>query len=243
MDVSDDGVRWLEADLPGATGGLLDPARRPAQRSESHVNARLLRWGSALDADRDRPPGPRRRARNPRLTAPAATPRMSGIESQRSRMRPEADGHVVAEPGLAGLVFVADCLPVALAGPGRGRDPALRLARAGRRDRRPRRGGCRRHPRRDRPGDRALLLRGRGRGARRLRWRSETASPPAACSTCPRSRAACCARPGVEEIESADLCTSCEAELFFSHRRDAGRTGRQAGLVWIEGGKLSHAAA
>jgi copper oxidase (laccase) domain-containing protein len=39
---------------------------------------------------------------------------------------------------------------------------------------------------------------------------------------------------GVERIQSAGLCTSCEPELFFSHRRDAGRTGRQAGLVWIE---------
>ena len=34
----------------------------------------------------------------------------------------------------------------------------------------------------------------------------------------------------------AGLCTSCEPELFFSHRRDTGRTGRQAGIAWIEGG-------
>lgn len=39
---------------------------------------------------------------------------------------------------------------------------------------------------------------------------------------------------GVTEVEAADLCTSCEAELFFSHRRDGGTTGRQGGLVWIE---------
>ncbi|HEV7483536.1 MAG TPA: laccase domain-containing protein [Solirubrobacterales bacterium] len=39
---------------------------------------------------------------------------------------------------------------------------------------------------------------------------------------------------GVERVEMAGLCTSCEPELFFSHRRDAGRTGRQGGLVWIE---------
>jgi purine-nucleoside/S-methyl-5'-thioadenosine phosphorylase / adenosine deaminase len=42
-------------------------------------------------------------------------------------------------------------------------------------------------------------------------------------------------RAGVDQVESAGLCTSCESELFFSHRRDAGRTGRQAGLVWLEG--------
>jgi YfiH family protein len=41
---------------------------------------------------------------------------------------------------------------------------------------------------------------------------------------------------GVERIEAAELCTSCEEERFFSHRRDAGTTGRQAGLAWIEDG-------
>jgi copper oxidase (laccase) domain-containing protein len=34
-------------------------------------------------------------------------------------------------------------------------------------------------------------------------------------------------------VESAGLCTSCEEELFFSHRRDEGRTGRQAGVAWL----------
>lgn len=36
---------------------------------------------------------------------------------------------------------------------------------------------------------------------------------------------------GVERIEHVDQCTSCRAELYFSHRRDSGVTGRQAGLV------------
>jgi YfiH family protein len=36
---------------------------------------------------------------------------------------------------------------------------------------------------------------------------------------------------GVERIEEVDLCTRCRPDLFFSHRRDAGLTGRQAGLV------------
>jgi copper oxidase (laccase) domain-containing protein len=39
---------------------------------------------------------------------------------------------------------------------------------------------------------------------------------------------------GVDRIESSGLCTSCNAELFYSHRRDGERTGRQAGLVWSE---------
>jgi YfiH family protein len=37
---------------------------------------------------------------------------------------------------------------------------------------------------------------------------------------------------GVSQIEDVELCTSCRADLFFSHRRDGGVTGRQAGLVW-----------
>jgi YfiH family protein len=38
---------------------------------------------------------------------------------------------------------------------------------------------------------------------------------------------------GVTRIEHVDLCTSCNPELFFSHRRDNGVTGRQAGIAWL----------
>jgi purine-nucleoside/S-methyl-5'-thioadenosine phosphorylase / adenosine deaminase len=37
---------------------------------------------------------------------------------------------------------------------------------------------------------------------------------------------------GVDEVERFDLCTSCHAELFFSHRRDKGVTGRQ-GVIGV----------
>jgi YfiH family protein len=37
---------------------------------------------------------------------------------------------------------------------------------------------------------------------------------------------------GVTNIDSFPYCTSCERNRFFSHRRDNGVTGRQAGLVW-----------
>ncbi len=39
---------------------------------------------------------------------------------------------------------------------------------------------------------------------------------------------------GVERVEDVDLCTSCRPDLFFSHRRDHGITGRQGGIVWRE---------
>ena len=39
---------------------------------------------------------------------------------------------------------------------------------------------------------------------------------------------------GVEEIHDCGLCTMCsDASLFYSHRRDHGVTGRQAGIAWL----------
>ena len=35
------------------------------------------------------------------------------------------------------------------------------------------------------------------------------------------------------DVHLARLCVSCNPELFFSHRRDGGVTGRQAGLAWL----------
>ena len=39
---------------------------------------------------------------------------------------------------------------------------------------------------------------------------------------------------GVSEIDRSDQCTVCNPELFFSHRRDAGLTGRQ-GVIGLVG--------
>ena len=250
-----DGVRWLEADLGRARAAFSTRLGGVSEAPFDSLNLGILtdddadavvenrrRLAAALGlrpgGDPDRPPGPRQpsspstpsrsgRARSP---SPAPSSRRSTATS-------------TAEPGLAPLVFVADCLPVALAGPGGVGDAALRLARAGAAASSPRGveavgatdaaigpgiGPCCYEV-----GDEVLAPRSpaSARGSRR-----------AACSTCPRSRGGCWRGAGVERIESAGLCTSCEAELFFSHRRDAGRTGRQAGLVWIEGGELSDAA-
>jgi hypothetical protein len=38
---------------------------------------------------------------------------------------------------------------------------------------------------------------------------------------------------GVERIQRFDRCTACEPETFFSHRRDAGRTGRQGVIAYV----------
>jgi YfiH family protein len=38
---------------------------------------------------------------------------------------------------------------------------------------------------------------------------------------------------GVEHVLTAGECTICDPGNYFSHRRDAGTTGRQAGMVWL----------
>ena len=40
---------------------------------------------------------------------------------------------------------------------------------------------------------------------------------------------------GVERIDRFDRCTACEPETFFSHRRDAGVTGRQGVIAYVTG--------
>ncbi len=38
---------------------------------------------------------------------------------------------------------------------------------------------------------------------------------------------------GVGFVDRLDLCTSCDGERFFSHRRDRGRTGRQGVIAYV----------
>jgi copper oxidase (laccase) domain-containing protein len=37
----------------------------------------------------------------------------------------------------------------------------------------------------------------------------------------------------VASVDRSSHCTACEPELFFSHRRDRGRTGRQGVIASI----------
>ena len=52
-----------------------------------------------------------------------------------------------------------------------------------------------------------------------------------ATSTCPPSSAQQLAEQA-REVHDVGLCTMCCFGLFFSHRRDGGVTGRQAGIAW-----------
>jgi polyphenol oxidase len=145
----------------------------------------------------------------------------------------EVDGHVVRRPGLAPLVFTADCLPIALAGPG---------------------GVAMLHG-----GWRGLASGIVERGAALVEATSAAIGPgigPCCYEVGPEVLGAFAdlgdgiadghmldlpevarrllVRAGVEQVESADLCTFCAPELFFSHRRDEGVTGRMGNLAWID---------
>ena len=163
-----------------------------------------------------------------RATEPPGPARPAGAE----------DGQATALEDAAALVFVADCLPVMLAG-----DGAVAALHCGWRGLA---GG--------------IVTEGVGA----LRELGATGSLTAALG--PSARACCyevgeevhaqfadirAARvgehnldlpaiarrglydAGVETVHDTGLCTICAGdELFFSHRRDSGVTGRQAGIVW-----------
>jgi YfiH family protein len=237
------GVRWLEAELPGATaafstrlGGVSEPpfdtlnlgrlTGDPGVRENRHRLAAalgvdphgVLIGRQVHEAEVQRHDGP---------TEPSAY-------AEPAPGLPEADGHATDRPGLAPLVFVADCLPVALSGArgvamihcgwrgmaagivqGGVEEVAASAAAIG-----PSIGPCC-YEVGDEVRD-AFASLGEGVVTGRMLDLREVARH-------------LLARAGIEEVEISELCTSCHPELFFSHRRDHGRTGRQAGLVWSPG--------
>lgn len=255
-------MRWLAADLGGARaafstriGGVSDA---PFDRlnlgvltddSNETVVTNRERLAAALSLDPPRIPIGRQ-VHGGELAFHSGPQEPSPFVEPGSEI-PEVDGHVVTEPGLAPLVFTADCLPVALRGPGgvamlhcgwRGLAAGIIAA------------GAEAVSATD-----AAIGPGIGPccyevGPEVLDAFSALGAGIASPADGPKSRAGLdisahrrldlveVARrlllaAGVERIEVAGLCTSCEPELFFSHRRDAGRTGRQGGLAWIEPGR------
>jgi polyphenol oxidase len=147
---------------------------------------------------------------------------------------PKADGHVTATVGLGLLVVVADCYPVALSD---GRQVAMLHCGW-----RPLAGGIleRALARFERPPAAAV---GPGIGGCCYEVGQEVLDAFANLEGVAVGRmldlraviAGKLAAAGVASVQHVDRCTSCEAEAYFSHRRDDGITGRQAGLVVLDG--------
>jgi YfiH family protein len=144
------------------------------------------------------------------------------------------DGHITRDEGLALLVLVADCFPVALSD---GEQVAMlhcgwrplaggilekaleRFERAPAAAVGPGIGGCCYEV-----GEEVLEAFADVEGAaagRMLDLRMVISARLAAA--------------GVTDVQHDDHCTSCEPDLYFSHRRDNGVTGRQAGIIVRDG--------
>jgi YfiH family protein len=242
-----DGVRWLEAELPAARAAFSTRLGGVSEGPFESLNLGVLtddetgavaenrrRLAAALGFRAERI-AIGRQVHGAELAVHAAPQEPSPFEQPGSAGLVEADGHVSADPSLAALVFVADCLPVAMAGPG-----GVTILHCG---------------------WRGLAEGIVARGAEAVEA-THAAIGPGIGPCCyevggevlgafaglgegiasermldlPEVTRRLLRDAGVEGVESADLCTSCEGELFFSHRRDAGRTGRQAGLAWLDGG-------
>lgn len=246
------GVRWLEADLGGARAAFSTRLGGVSEAPYDSLNLGLLtedaddavvenrqRLAAALGFRPDQVALGRQvhgvaLARHESLPLACSFSGIANKKEQANDGPPEVDGHVVTDSGLAALVFAADCLPVALHGPG-----GVAMLHAGWRGLA---GGILAAGAESVGATRAAI--GPGIGPCCYEVGEEVLSAFADLDDVaagrmldlPGAARRLLIQAGVEEVESAGLCTSCEEELFFSHRRDAGRTGRQAGIAWIEEG-------
>jgi polyphenol oxidase len=144
------------------------------------------------------------------------------------------DGHLTRDEGLGLLVLVADCFPVALSD-----GEQVAMLHCGWR---PLAGGILEQAlgRFDRPPAAAV---GPGIGGCCYEVGEEVLDAFADVEGAARERmldlrkviSARLAAAGVTDVQHDDHCTSCEPDLYFSHRRDNGVTGRQAGIIVRDG--------
>jgi polyphenol oxidase len=161
----------------------------------------------------------------------------------------EADAVVSATPGLAACVAVADCVPVLLARPDGGAVAAVHAGWKGTLARAP---AVAVRALAEAPGEAAALraVIGPAIGPCCYQVSPELADRFAAAFGAevvvpgprgprldlPAANQLALRDAGVTRVEVLRHCTACEAERFFSHRRDAGRTGRMVGFVAPRGG-------
>jgi hypothetical protein len=195
------------------------------QDEQQHVEENRRRLCEAVGAE------PRRLAMNRQVHAATVNRAQPGMRGN------EGDGLWSDEPGLPMLKLTADCLPVALAR--RNGSPGLALLHAGRLGLL---AGIVEAGVSALGGPLAAVV-GPGIGpccyevgteiadAYRDRFGPDTVKGRNLDLWTASERALRAA--GVESVERLDLCTACDADRFFSHRRDGGRTGRQGVIGFV----------
>ena len=239
-------VRWLEAELPGARAAFSTRVGGFSDGQFESLNLGVLTGDDEATVRRNRSRLADALGRDPEAIVIARQVHGAEIASHDGPQRPspfarpgspipEMDGHVLGEDGLAALVFVADCLPVVLCGPG-----GIALLHCGWRGLA---GGIVEKGAEAVGATNAAV--GPGIGPCCYEVGGEVLEAFAGLGEgiadgrmldLPEVARRLLAQAGVERVESAGLCTSCEPSLFYSHRRDGGRTGRQAGVAWAQGG-------
>jgi YfiH family protein len=238
-----DGVRWLEAELPGARAAFSTRIGGVSEAPYEALNVAIL-TGDEHDRVREN----RRRLATSLERAPEGVVmgrQVHGVEllkheaqqaprvyAEVVRSPDQVDAHATSKSDLTPLVMVADCLPVAMVGPG-----GVAMAHCGWRGLA---GGIVSKAANEVGAETAAV--GPGIGPCCYEVGEEVLSEFEDVDGVARGRmldltavvTALLERSGVTAVESSGLCTSCNAELFYSHRRDGERTGRQAGLVWME---------
>jgi hypothetical protein len=236
-----EGVRWLGAELPGARAAF---STRVGGVSEAPYDA--LNVGVLTGDEPDRVGENRHRlagalGRDPDGVVMARQVHGTEVRRHDEKQEPrvyadvvkspdEVDAQVTSNAELTPLVMVADCLPVAMVGPG-----GVVMAHCGWRGLA---GGIVGEAAGAVEADAAAV--GPGIGPCCYEVGEEVLAAFADLDGVARGRmldltavaSALLERAGVDAIESSGLCTSCNPELFYSHRRDGERTGRQAGLAW-----------
>jgi polyphenol oxidase len=238
-----DGVRWLEAELPGGRaafstriGGVSKPPYEALNvgvltgDEPERVGENRRRLAGSIERD---PEGVvmARQVHGAKLRR-HEDPQEPHVYADVVKSPDEVDAQASSNPRLTPLVMVADCLPVALVGPGgvamahcgwRGLAGGIVAEAAAAVDAESAAIGPGIGPCCYEVGDEVLTTFEDLDGVARGRMLDLTAVATALLE-----------RAGVTAVEPSGLCTSCNAELFYSHRRDGERTGRQAGLAWME---------
>lgn len=237
------GIRWLEAELPGAKAAFTTRGGGHSQGNFASLNLGLLTEDDPAIVHGNRKAVLAAISFEPESILSGRQVHEAEVRRQDDALDPSpwlrgsdanpasVDGWATSGEGLVPLVYVADCLPVALAGP-KGvamihcgwRGLAAGIVEAGVREVSataaaigPGIGRCCFEV-----GDEVLgKFSGLGHDVANGRMLD-----------LPLVAYRLLQEAGVEEIELAELCTRCEEELFFSHRRDGAATGRQAGMVW-----------